>query len=133
MGQPQAGPGPRNPVILIVDDSSLSRRILRRYLEAAGFSVEEAADGPSAIERFSLGGVDLVVLDLVMREMGGLQVLQVLKEMNPRVKVIIATADVQAETRTESLEAGAITVLNKPFDAALVVSCVTQAMRDDLT
>ncbi|HEY9660412.1 MAG TPA: response regulator, partial [Allocoleopsis sp.] len=69
--------------ILIVDDSNLSRRTLRSILEPQGHTIVEAKDGIAAIEQYFLEKPDLVLLDLVMPEIGGLEVLQKLREMDP--------------------------------------------------
>ena len=69
--------------LLLVDDSGLARRSMRAILEPAGFSIVEAADGMAAIERYYLEKPDLVILDLVMKGMYGLDVLTKLREMDP--------------------------------------------------
>ena len=68
--------------VLIVDDSALSRRSLRQILETAGCDVAEAEDGLSALERYFLDKPDVVLLDLVMRGMYGLDVLHKLRELD---------------------------------------------------
>ncbi len=102
------------PRILVVDDSALSRRTLRFILEALGYEVEEASDGAQALERYFLNPPDLVMLDLVMTGMYGLDVLAKLKEINPEVRVIVATADIQSSTAAQVREAGAKGIVNKP-------------------
>ena len=69
--------------ILVVDDSSLSRRTLRNMLEGAGYIVEEASDGAQALERYFLQPHDLVLLDNVMERLSGLEVLAKFRELNP--------------------------------------------------
>jgi two-component system chemotaxis response regulator CheY len=105
-----------NAKILVVDDSSLARRTVRQLLEQMGHTVEEAMDGPQAIERYVLNHHDLVVLDLVMHGMYGLEVLAKFKELNPKLPVIVATADIQKGTREEAKAAGAAAVVNKPLN-----------------
>jgi len=68
--------------ILIVDDSAMSRRILRRMLEAAGHQVTEAEDGIVAIERYFLEKPDVLLLDLIMKGLSGMEVLQKIREMD---------------------------------------------------
>lgn len=102
--------------ILIVDDSSLARRLTRKVLEELGHEVEEAADGSQALERYALNQHDLVVLDMVMTGMDGLQTLQKLRELNPKILVIISTADIQSSTREQVKAAGAVAMLNKPIN-----------------
>jgi two-component system chemotaxis response regulator CheY len=102
--------------ILVVDDSGLARRLTRKILEELGHSVEEAADGSQALEKYVLEKPDLVVLDMVMHGMYGLEVLVKLRELNPEVSVIIVTADIQKTTRDQVQEAGAAAVINKPIN-----------------
>ena len=102
--------------ILVVDDSSLARRLTRKMLEELGHEVEEAADGSQALEKFALGQYDLVLLDMLMAGMYGLEVLQKLKELNPDQPVIVATADIQRSTRDQVKEAGAAAMVNKPVN-----------------
>src|SRR5437870_3844453 len=92
--------------ILIVDDSSMSRRIVRGILESAGHEVTEAADGMTALERYSLEKPDLILLDMVMGGMNGLEVLHKLREIDGEARVIVATADIQDSTREMSEKAG---------------------------
>ena len=100
--------------VLIVDDSGLARRTLRHMLEEMGHSVEEAVDGAQALERYFLNRHDLVCLDMVMNGMYGLEVLAKMRELNPDVRVIVATADIQTSTREQVRAAGAAAFINKP-------------------
>lgn len=100
--------------ILIIDDSSLARRTLRQLLEELGYTVEDASDGVQGLERFVLNTPELVILDMVMTGMYGLDVLAKMREMDPAVRVIIATADIQQSTADDVKAAGAKGILNKP-------------------
>lgn len=104
--------------VLIVDDSGLARRMTRQYVEELGHSVEEATDGPQALERYVLNKHDLIVLDMVMHGMYGLEVLTKLLELNPKLPVIVVTADIQKSTRDQVKAAGAAAIINKPLDRA---------------
>jgi len=101
--------------ILIVDDSSMSRRIVRGYLESAGHEVTEASDGVAALNQYTLEKPDIVLLDLVMSGMGGLEVLQKLRETDSQARVIVTTADIQNSTRNMATQAGSRAFLNKPI------------------
>lgn len=101
--------------VLIVDDSRLARRTVRHLLEEMGHTVEEANDGAQALELYFLHRHDLVILDMVMDGMYGLEVLAKLRELEPGVRVIIATADIQNSTREQAQAAGAAAVVNKPL------------------
>jgi two-component system chemotaxis response regulator CheY len=115
--------------ILLVDDSGLARRSMRRILEGAGYSVVEAEDGLSALERYSLERPDVVLLDLVMKGMYGLDVLSKLREMDAAARVIVVSADVQTSSRDLVRDAGAAGFLNKPIEASEVVQMVQDAMQ----
>ena len=114
--------------IMVVDDSALSRRTLRRILETAGYSVVEAEEGMAALELYFIEKPDLVFLDLVMKGMYGLDVLTKLREMDARARVIVASADIQSSTRAMVEEAGAHDFINKPFAAENVLGAVNSAL-----
>ena len=84
--------------ILIVDDSGLARRTLGQILESAGYEVAEAEDGFNALERYFLEKPDVVMLDLVMKGMYGLDVLTKLRELDRDAKVIVVSADIQTSS-----------------------------------
>jgi two-component system, chemotaxis family, chemotaxis protein CheY len=119
--------------ILIVDDSALSRRTLRRILEPAGYEVVEADDGMTALEVYFLEKPSLVLLDLVMKGMYGLDVLVKLREMDSKALVVVASADIQSSTRTMVDEAGAHGFVNKPFVTEQVIAAVEAALAEGAT
>ena len=114
--------------ILIVDDSNLSRRTSRRILEAGGHRVRDVADGMSALEQYALDRPDLVLLDVTMADMNGLEVLKQLRAMDPTARVVMATADVQSSTRELALAGGACGFVTKPLNGDTVLSAVGAAM-----
>ena len=119
--------------ILIVDDSALSRRTLRRILEASDYEVIEADDGMTALEVYFLEKPSLVLLDLVMKGMYGLDVLVKLREMDPNALVVVASADIQSSTRKMVDEAGALAFINKPFVSEQVIAAVEAALAKGTT
>src|SRR5687768_5586569 len=114
--------------VLIVDDSGLARRSTRRILEGAGYAVVEAEDGMSALERYFVEKPDVVMLDLVMKGMYGLDVLTKLREMDPAVRVIVLSADIQTSSRELVQSAGAAGFLNKPVEPSELLETVALAM-----
>ena len=114
--------------ILVVDDSALSRRTLRRILEAAGYVVIEAEEGMAALELYFIEKPKAVLLDLVMKGMYGLDVLTKLREMDRDARVVIASADVQSSTQTMAEEAGACAVIHKPLVASEVIEALEKAL-----
>lgn len=117
--------------ILVVDDSSLSRQISRRYLQKAGHQVVEAEDGIAALERYFLEKPDAVLLDITMKGMNGIEVLGKLREMDPAARVVMATADIQSSTRAMAREGGARGFVTKPLLEDAVVEAVNKALRGD--
>lgn len=117
--------------ILVVDDSSLARRTLRQILETAGYQVEEAADAVQALERYFLKPHDLVMLDNVMDKMFGLEAIAKFKELNPQVRVIMATADIQSSTKEQAMAAGAYALVNKPIDRDNLLQLVNAALKGE--
>lgn len=114
--------------ILLVDDSGMARRTVRQMLEAAGYDVVEAEDGLTALERYFLEKPDLVLLDLVMKGMRGLDVLEKLREMDPKVRAIVVSADIQDSSREMAVAGGARNFLTKPVDRASLLLAVSGAL-----
>jgi two-component system, chemotaxis family, chemotaxis protein CheY len=114
--------------ILLVDDSGLARRTIRQILEGAGYAVVEAEDGMSALERYFLEKPDVVLLDLVMKGMMGLDVLDKLHEMDPNVRAIVVSADIQDSSREMATAGGACNFLSKPIDRATLLSAISGAL-----
>jgi two-component system chemotaxis response regulator CheY len=116
--------------ILVVDDSSLARRNLRHILEAAGYQVVEAEDGLGALERYFLEKPDVVLLDLVMKGMYGLDVLKKLRELDPDARVLVVSADVQSSSHELVEQAGARGFVNKPFDRDEILAALHAAFAE---
>ncbi|MEM5786766.1 MAG: response regulator [Syntrophobacteraceae bacterium] len=114
--------------ILVIDDSSLARRTLSRILEPADYEVIEAEDGLIGLEKFMIERPDLVFLDLTMPGLSGIEVLEKMREIDPEVRVIVATADIQTFTRTLAAEAGALAFIMKPFEKDAVLDAVRSAL-----
>jgi two-component system chemotaxis response regulator CheY len=110
--------------ILVVDDSGLARRRARGILEGAGYQVVEAEDGMAAIERYFVDKPDVVLLDLVMKGMYGLEVLTKLRELDGGARVIVVSADVQSSSHELVAAAGAAGFLTKPLEADAILALV---------
>jgi len=112
----------------VVDDERAIRRLLRLYLTDAGFTVAEAPDGEAAIDQVRRGGIDLVLLDLMLPGMDGFEVCRRLEEISS-VPVIMITARGDEAHRVTGLELGADDYVVKPFSPAEVVARVRAVMR----
>ena len=117
-----------NGRILVVDDSSLARRRARGILEAGGYEVIEAEDGMVALERYFIEKPDVVMLDLVMRGMYGLDVLARLRQMDPMARVVVVSADVQTSSHEMAAEAGAAGFLIKPLDETEALATIRKVL-----
>jgi DNA-binding response OmpR family regulator len=115
--------------ILVVDDEKSIRSLLRLYLTEAGFTVAEAADGQAAVSQVRQGGIDLVLLDLMLPEIDGLDVCRRLRESNGHVPIIMVTARDDEASRVAGLELGADDYVTKPFSPREVVARVRAVLR----
>ena len=114
--------------VLVVDDSLMSRRIVRGFLESEGHEVTEAADGMAALERYSVEKPDLVLLDMVMVGMYGIQVLQKLREIDAQARVVVTTADIQTSTREMAEQAGSRGFVTKPIKKEELLGVVNSVL-----
>jgi two-component system chemotaxis response regulator CheY len=112
--------------ILITDDSGFSRKVLRKILESENYQVVEASNGNEALEVFVMEQPDVVMLDLNMAHMGGMEVLEKLIALNSEAKVIIASADIQESTREEAFRLGASAYIKKPFQTEDVLTTLAK-------
>ncbi len=114
--------------ILVVDDEQDIRQLLREMLAFEGHEVAEAATGSEALERLRRVAFDLVVTDVRMPNMGGLELLRRVREASPSTEVIVATAYAELETAIECMRAGAFDLLRKPFNLQELFTCVSRAL-----
>lgn len=114
--------------VLVVDDERAIRRLLYMYLTDAGYTVAEAADGRDALAQVRQGGIDLVLLDLMLPEVDGFEVTRRLREIT-NVPVIMITARSEEAHRVTGLELGADDYVTKPFSPLEVVARVRAVLR----
>ena len=114
--------------VLVVDDEEAVRDLLQRVLKEAGYSVVTAADGQEALYKVSLGEVKVVLLDIHMPGMSGIEVLQKLAADRTDYCVIMVTADADLDTAIGALKIGAYDYITKPFDRDDVKQKVQQAI-----
>lgn len=107
---------------LIVDDSPQIRKSLRDILEKHGYTVVgEASSGTEAIKQFSLFNPDVIMLDIIMPQLGGIETLRMIRSMNRDVKVIMVSALDSLDRVKECMKAGANHYILKPFEEKKVV------------
>ena len=106
---------PKN-TILVVDDDLAHRTMLKTLLSGWGYAVAEAEDGSAAITRVHEKPFDLILMDVRMVKISGLEALAEIKKFNPAIPVMIMTAYASVETAVEALKKGAYDYLTKPLD-----------------
>ena len=116
--------------VLVVDDEPHIRAVLRGYLEADGFAVSEAADGEAALRRLREDAPDLVLLDVMMPGIDGLEVLRQLRAFSD-VYVILVTARAEEVDKLVGLGVGADDYVTKPFSPREVAARVKAVLRRD--
>jgi CheY-like chemotaxis protein len=114
--------------ILIIDDAAFSRRMLRKYIEAEGYTVLEATNGKEAIEMVQEHQPDCILTDLLMPEMDGFQLIQALRAKNCEIPVAVISADIQDTSRQRAGDLGAVEFLNKPAKEAEVRQMIQQLL-----
>ncbi len=115
--------------ILIVDDEQGIQKALIKFLTSQGYEVDGASDGAEAIEKFKSISYDLVISDLKMPTMTGIELIHYLKEIHPRVATIIMTGFASIETAVEAIKAGAFHYITKPFQLDDVLMLVEKALK----
>jgi len=114
--------------VLVVDDEPMVREVLARYLEKDGFAVDTASDGAAALEAFAAGRPDLVLLDLMLPGVDGLEVFRRIRAQ-AQTAVIMLTAKGEETDRVVGLELGADDYITKPFSPREVVARARTVLR----
>jgi diguanylate cyclase (GGDEF)-like protein len=125
-------PGPpRRPLVLVAEDERITREALTATLRANGYDVEAVSDGQEAVERVSKGGVDVVLLDVMMPRMGGLEACRLIKGITAEsfTPVLLVTVKTDPASRVEGLRIGADDYVCKPFEEAELLARVQGMLR----
>ena len=115
--------------VLIVDDAIFMRTMIRDILEKNGFEiVGEASSGKEAIEKYQRLKPDLVTMDIVMPEMGGIEAVKSIMKIDPNAKILMCSAMGQKALVIEAIQAGAKDFVVKPFQPSAVIEAITRIM-----
>ena len=114
--------------VLIVDDLEEIRWLLSKLLRREGMETEEAGDGETAVRLISLESPDVVLMDIRMPGMNGLEVLKQARKLDGDLPIIMITAFAGVQGAVEAMKAGAYDYLVKPFDNREVIQCIRQAL-----
>jgi two-component system response regulator PilR (NtrC family) len=101
--------------IMVVDDEENIREVLSNYLETLGYEVLTASDGADALTKFEVGAFDLIISDLLMPNIDGLELLRKVREKDRDVVFLMITGYPSIETAVEAIKKGAYDYITKPF------------------
>jgi CheY-like chemotaxis protein len=114
--------------VLVIDDDPHYRKVVRAMLESSGHVVRQASDGNGGIESFASTRPDLVITDMIMPELDGIETIRALRDLDPSVP-IIAISGGSGSVLMVARDAGAVEALAKPFDSARLLTAVEGATR----
>ncbi len=114
--------------ILVVDDELIERQTLTDILRLEGYHVEAAANGEAAVDHVRLNPVDLIILDLRMPGMSGLDVIKVISRISPDIAIILLTAHGSIESAIDALRSQVHDYLLKPASPAQIIDSVTRGL-----
>lgn len=123
----------KKPVILVVDDESDMCEMLVSLLYEEGYVTDIANNGKDAVKRVKDGGVDFVLLDIMMPEMSGIETLQRIKAIRPGLPVVMITAYATLKTAQEAMSLGAYDYITKPFNLGCVMEVIKQGLEEQYT
>lgn len=118
----------KGQVVLIIDDEVQIRRMLRLSLDAHGYQVKEATTGQEGLQQAVLARPDLIILDLSLPDMDGLEILKKLREWNQTPVIVLSVRDAEKD-KVELLDAGANDYLTKPFGMDELLARMRSALR----
>jgi len=102
-------------IFLVVDDSPVTRKTVCKIIKEEGHDTMEASNGREGLEIINTHKPDCIILDLIMPEVGGFEVLETLRDRGSKIPVIVLTADIQKIVKQECIDLGAKAFLNKPM------------------
>lgn len=115
--------------ILIVDDAGFMRKMVQTHLSKAGYTdFVEGEDGQRAVELYKEEKPDLVIMDITMPNLNGIEALRMIKENDPDAKVIMCSAMGQEAMVMEAIKLGALDFIVKPFKADRIVQTVNKIL-----
>lgn len=119
-----------NNRILLVDDEETIRYVLKEALVSEGYKVDVARDAFQALERFKMASYDLIITDIKMRGMDGIQLIREIKKSDSNLKIVIITAYGSLETVKEAAKLGVVEMISKPFKIREIKDVLVRMLND---
>ena len=116
--------------VLIVDDSNFTRTIHKQIVTGEGYETVEAASGKEAVEVFAREKPDLVLIDLLMPDMDGMDAARKLLEIDPAARIVICSTDKQKVRQEEARELGVLEFFTKPLDPEKLAESLDRILND---
>lgn len=121
--------GKKNAKVLIVDDAVFMRRMLSDILKEGGYEiVAEASNGKEGIKKYNESKPDIVTMDIIMPEMGGIEAVKEIIKSDMNAKILMVSAMGQQQLVVEAIQAGAKDFIVKPFEPSRVISAVERLL-----
>ncbi|RCK73615.1 MAG: Copper-sensing two-component system response regulator CpxR [Ignavibacteriae bacterium] len=117
-----------NKKILFVDDDEALRILVKSQLITEGFEVDTADDGDTALEMIKKSNYDLILLDIKMQRLDGIETLKKLREYGCRARVIMLTAVTELNTAINSIKLGANDYITKPYEIEDLINCINRVL-----
>jgi DNA-binding NtrC family response regulator len=121
----------QKPLVMVIDDEHGILDVVGRFAQRAGYEAITCSSGRDAIAQLQLRRADLVMVDLRMPEVGGLDVLRAIREIDPRCQAVLMTGFASVETAVEAIKLGAMDYLSKPLDFTRLEQLLA-SVRDDI-
>ncbi len=115
--------------ILIVDDAAFMRMILKKIIAPTGNEVIEAVDGLDGVSKYKEHRPNLVMLDIIMPNMDGIECLKQIMALDKNAKIVMCSSIGQQSVVNDAIKIGARDFIVKPFDAAKVLECITKNLQ----
>ena len=113
--------------VLIVDDNNIFSRVIKDELQIFGHETETVSNGVDALLRYIDGGIDIVVMDVMMPKLSGIDAMRIIKKIDPAAKVVVITGNPNDILRKEAADMEALEFLIKPFSLKSLIQIIKAA------
>ena len=113
--------------VLIVEDNNGFSRVLKDEIQNSGFEAVAVDNGVEALLQYLEGGIDIILMDVVMPKLSGIDALRIIRKVDPESRVIIITGNPTDEMRKEAMKLGALDFLTKPFSIKSLIEVIKAA------